>query len=151
MPVFDENGNQITNDEEFPKMKDPEETEAGFSKPARKGFPILPAALGLIALVFAVAAGFFMFKANGLEQEVEILKKVKTQLASTETKLSEAAKESNKFRAELSQVRNELDAARAKNQALEDQLGKMKAAAAAPKKDAKTAAAKKAPPKKPKP
>lgn len=147
MPVFDENGKQITNDEEFPKMKDPEEAEAGLSKPARKGLPILPAALGLIALIFAVAAGFYMYRANGLEQEVEILKKIKVQLASTETKLSEATKDNNKVRAELSQVKNELDAAKAKNQALEEQLAKKKAAAA-PKKDPK-AAPKKTPPKKP--
>ena len=148
MPVFDENGKQITGNEEFPEMKDPEEAEAGFSKPVKKGFPILPAALGLIALIFAVAAGFYMFKANGLEQEVEILKKIKVQLASTETKLSEATKENNKVRAELSQSKNELDAAKAKNQALEEQLARKKAAPAAPKKDAK-AAQKKTPPKRP--
>jgi septal ring factor EnvC (AmiA/AmiB activator) len=148
MPVFDENGKQITTDEEFPNMKDPEEAGAGSEKPARKSFPILPAALALIALIFAVAAGFYMFKANGLEQEVEILKKTKAQLASTEAKLTDMAKENNKVRAELSQAKNELDAAKAKSQALEEQLAKKKAAAAAPKKDAK-AAPKKTPPKRP--
>ena len=148
MPVFDENGKQITTDEEFPNMKDPEEAEAGFNKPARKSFPILPAALGLIALVFAVVAGIYMFKANGLEQEVEILKKTKTQLASAETKITEMTKENGRIRTELSQLRNELDSVKAKNQALEEQLAKKKAAAAAPKKDAK-AAPKKTPPKRP--
>lgn len=148
MPVFDENGKQITTDEEFPNMKDPEEAEAGFNKPARKSLPILPAALGLIALIFAIAAGTYMFKANGLEQEVEILKKTKTQLASMEVKLTEMTKDNNKIRGELSQAKNELDAAKAKNQALEEQLARKKAAAAAPKKDAK-AAPKKTPPKRP--
>lgn len=146
MPVFDENGKQITNDEEFPKMKDPEEAEPDLNKPAKKGFPILPAALGLIALIFAVVAGMFMFKANGLEQEVEILKKTKTQLASAETKITEMTKENGKVRAEVSQLRNELDSLKAKNQALEEQLAKAKSAAT--KKDAK-AAPKKTPPKKP--
>ena len=148
MPVFDENGKQITNDEEFPRMQDPEESDAGFNKPAKKSFPVLPVAIGLIALIFAVVAGIYMFKANGLEQEVEILKKTKTQLAAAETKITEMTKENNKVRTELSQLRNELDSVKAKNQALEEQLAKKKAAAAAPKKDAK-AAPKKTPPKRP--
>jgi uncharacterized protein (DUF3084 family) len=150
MPVFDENGKQIMKDEEFPKMKDPEESDMGFNKPAKKSLPILPAALGLIAIVFAIVAGIYMFKANGLEQEVEILKKTKTQLATAETKVTEMTKDNNKVRAEVNQLKNELDSARAKNQSLEEQLAKKKAAAAAPKKDAK-AAPKKTQPKKPQP
>ncbi len=146
MPVFDENGKQITNDEEFPKMKDPEEAESDLNKPAKKSFPILPAALGLIALIFAVAAGMFMFKANGLEQEVEILKKTKTQLVSAEAKITEMTKENGKIKAEVSHLKTELDSLKAKNQALEEQVAKAKTAAA--KKDAK-AAPKKTPPKKP--
>lgn len=144
MPVFDENGNQITNDEEFPKMQDPEEAEGGPITPPRKSFPILPAALGLIALVFAVVAVLYMVKANTLEQEVEILKKAKTQLASTETKLQEMTKENNKVRGEITLAKNEIDSLKAKNQALEDQLAKNKAAAAAAakKKEAKPAAKK---------
>ncbi|MCK9228758.1 MAG: hypothetical protein PHT96_02330 [Syntrophorhabdaceae bacterium] len=147
MPVFDENGKQITNNEEFPKMKDPEET--GSFKPARKRFPILPAALGLIALIFVIVAIVYMVKASALEQEVAILNKAKAQLASAETKLQEMTKENNKARAELSQAKNEIDTLKAKNQALEDQLAKQKkAAAAATKKEAKPAP-KKTPPKRP--
>ena len=149
MPVFDEHGKQITTDEEFPKMKDPEDTGESFKQPARKNFPILPAALGLIALIFVVVAIIYMVKANTLEQEVEILKKSKTQLVSTETKLQETTKENHKIRAELGQAKSEIDTLKAKNQALEDQLAKKKAAAAAPpKKDAKPAP-KKAPSKRP--
>ena len=149
MPVFDENGNQINKDEEFPKMEDPEEAPESLAKPARKSFPILPAALGLIAIIFAVVAVLYMVKANTLEQEVEILKKAKTQLVSTEAKLQDMTKENNKIRTELSSAKSELDSIKAKNQALEDQLAKKKAAAAAAaKKDAKPAA-KKTPPKKP--
>lgn len=147
MPVFDENGNQITNDEEFPKMKDPEETEESFAKPPKKSFPVLPAALGLIALVFAVVAVIYMIKANTLEQEVEILNKTKTQLTSTEAKLQEMTKENNKVRGEITLAKTEIDTLRAKNQALEEQLTKNKAAAAAAKKkEAKPAAKKEAKP-----
>jgi TolA-binding protein len=149
MPVFDENGKQITTEEGFPKMKDPEENQ-GFGKPARKGFPMLPAALGVIALVFIIIAVIYMIKASTLEQEVEILNKTKTQLSTMETKLQEMTKENNKIRSEVTHAKGEIDTLRAKNQALEDQLAKMKAAASAPKKDTKTAA-KKTPPKKPKP
>ncbi len=149
MPVFDENGNQITKDDEFPKMKDPEDAGESY-KPARKSFPILPAALGAIALIFAVVAVLYMIKTNTLEQEVEILKKTKAQLASTEAKLQEITKENNKLRGEINQVKSEIDTIRAKNQALEDQLAKKKAAAAAApsKKEAKPAP-KKNPPKRP--
>ncbi|MBP1751074.1 MAG: hypothetical protein H6Q52_3613 [Deltaproteobacteria bacterium] len=149
MPVFDENGKQITKEEGFPKMKDPEENQ-GFGKPVRKSFPMLPAALGVIALVFIIIAVIYMVKANTLEQEVEILNKTKTQLTAMETKLQEMTKENHKIRSEVTQAKGEIDTLRAKNQVLEDQLAKMKTAAAAPKKDAKTAA-KKTPPKKPKP
>lgn len=148
MPVFDENGKQINSEEELPKMKDPEEAGGGF-QPPRKQFPMLPAALGIVALILAVIAIVFFLKANTLEQEVDILKKSKAQLASTETKLQDITKENQKTRAELNQVKGELDTMRAKNQALEDQLAKKKAAAAAPKKA--PAPDKKPAPKKPAP
>ncbi|HOD75039.1 MAG TPA: hypothetical protein PKJ17_03365 [Syntrophorhabdaceae bacterium] len=146
MPVFDENGNQINTEEEFPKMKDPEE---GLPPPAKKPFPILPAVLGIIALVLAVVAVVFFLKANTLEQEVEILKKAKTQLATTEAKLQDAMKENQKVKAELGQAKAELDSARAKNQALEDQLAKKKAPPATKKSPSQTD--KKSVPKKPAP
>ncbi len=149
MPVFDEKGKQIITDEEFPKMKDPEEAESSYNKPSRKSFPLLPAALGLIALILAVVAIIYMVKANTLEQEVAILKKSKAQLATTEVKLQEIMKENHKARADITQVKSELDALKAKNQALEDQLAKKKTAEAQPKKAAKKPAPKKTPSKRP--
>jgi len=68
MPVFDENGNQINSEEEFPKMNDPEESGGGFPPPPKKQFPVLPAVLGIVALILAVVAVTFFLKANTREQ-----------------------------------------------------------------------------------
>jgi len=149
MPVFDENGNQVNTDEEFPKMKDPEEGGEGFRPPQKKQFPVLPAILGIVALVLAVVAVVFFLKANTLEQEVEILKKMKAQLATSEVRIQDLVRENQKAKAELSQTKAELDSMKAKNQGLEDQLAKKKAPPATKKAPAQ--ADKKPAPKKPAP
>ncbi len=156
MPVFDENGKQVNNDEDFPKMKDPEETKSSFTPAARK-FPVIPAVLGLAALILAVIAVIFFLKANTLEQEVAILKKAKTQLAATESKLNDLTKENQKIKSELTQLKGELNTIKAKNEALETQLAKKKAPEkkpaarkpAAMKPETKKPAQKKPAPKKP--
>ena len=125
MPVFDENGKQVNGDEDFPKMKDPEDVKSNPMSAAKK-FPIVPAVLGLVALIFAVVAVIFFLKANTLEQEVVLLKKAKAQLATTESKLNDLMKENQKFKAELTQVKGELDTVKAKNEALETQLANAK-------------------------
>lgn len=151
MPVFDENGKQVNNDEEFPKMKDPEDIKSG-PVPAARKFPVVPAVLALVALILAVIAVIFFLKANTLEQEVAILKKAKTQLAATESKLNDLMKENQKIKSELTQLKGELDTVKAKNESLETQLAKKKAPEKKPavKKPApKKPAQKKPAPKKP--
>ncbi len=127
MPVFDENGKQINSDEDFPKLKDPEDVKSG-SVSAAKKLPVVPVVLGIVALVLAVAAVMFFLKANTLEQEVAILKKAKAQLAATEAKLQDTTKENQKIKAVLTQTKNDLDTIKAKNEMLESQLAKKKGA-----------------------
>ncbi len=130
MPVFDENGKQISGDDDFPKLRDLEDATAGGNKKSFfQKIPVVPIILGVIAVILLVVVVLLAMKVNYLSQEVTALSNVKKELAVSQSKLGTANIEKEKIKGDLTQIQRELEAVKTQKAELDDQIQKLQAAA----------------------
>lgn len=143
MPVFDENGKQISGDDDFPKLRDLEDaTVGGKKKSFTKKMPVVPIILGVVVVILLIVVVLLATKVNYLSQEVTALSNVKKELVVSQSKLGSANIENEKLKADLKQIQGELETVKTQKAELDDQIQKLQAAASK-KKPAITPAAKK--------
>jgi len=154
MPIFDENDKVLNDIEGFPGYgPDKGRKTKAVSPPSGSRFPsflkripILP--IILIILVVLVGLRLFSLEAmvSNLNTEISQLKGVRGQMASLQTgldaRMEASNRERNKLKAEVLQLRGEIDAMKA-HQKHQAEVASQRQAAAEAKKKEKAAAAKK--------
>ena len=150
MPVFDERGKQINIDDDFPKLRDPEETS--MMKNARMPMnktSLIMYALAAVAVLLLIVTAMLAIKVNSINQELVNLSKTKDQLASAKSQIANITAEKERLKTQLEQAKEDLESMTASKNELQTELQKVReeahAAAAAAEAAKKKAAAKPAP------
>jgi len=139
MPVFDEKGNKVDIDSDFPRLKDLDEVPKNGKK--KSFINMTSIILVTVVVVLLIVAAMLALKVNTLNEEIIALSNVKKQLTSTQAKFNEAIAEKEKLKAQLSLVKRDLETIKTQKDELDVQVQQLQEAAkkkpqpvAAPKK-----------------
>lgn len=130
MPVFDEKGNRVGTNSDYPILKDLDEVpKKGKKKSFINSVSMTSIIFTAAIVILLVIAAMLALKVNTLNEEIIALSNVKKQLTSTQTKLDEAIAEKEKMKLELSQVKRDLETTKIQKDELDVQVQKLQEAA----------------------